>query len=133
MFLKINCWNIKVRKQCELCGEWSNIKWFFKHMSEVHQALFCRCCREYLPKEEHKVIKLTKLTTVVVTYINTMKTTFYLIMISTNLSDSRETWICKQREVVKLLFVYMFLKNACLKALFINKSSSLYWYNRRPL
>ncbi|XP_023338897.1 uncharacterized protein LOC111709457 isoform X2 [Eurytemora carolleeae] len=44
----------KVRKQCELCGEWSNIKWFFKHMSEVHQALFCRCCREYLPKEEHK-------------------------------------------------------------------------------
>jgi len=44
----------KVRKQCELCGEWSNIKWFFKHMSEVHQALFCRCCREYLPKDEHK-------------------------------------------------------------------------------
>ena len=28
----------KVRKQCELCGEWSNIKWFFKHMSEVHQV-----------------------------------------------------------------------------------------------
>lgn len=44
----------KVRKQCELCGEWSNIKWFFKHMSEVHQALFCRCCREYLPIHEHK-------------------------------------------------------------------------------
>ena len=47
----------KVRKQCELCGEWSNIKWFFKHMSEVHQALFCRCCREYLPiheQEEHR-------------------------------------------------------------------------------
>jgi len=44
----------KVRKQCELCGEWSNIKWFFKHMSEVHQALFCRCCREYLPTHEHK-------------------------------------------------------------------------------
>ncbi len=30
----------KVRKQCELCGEWSNIKWFFKHMSEVHQVNF---------------------------------------------------------------------------------------------
>ncbi|TRY61788.1 hypothetical protein TCAL_14958 [Tigriopus californicus] len=44
----------KVRKQCELCGEWSNIKWFFKHMSEVHQALFCRCCREYLPIHEHE-------------------------------------------------------------------------------
>ena len=44
----------KVRKQCELCGEWSNIKWFFKHMNEVHQALFCRCCREYLPIHEHK-------------------------------------------------------------------------------
>ena len=44
----------KVRKQCELCGEWSNIKSFFKHMSEVHQALFCRCCREYLPIHEHK-------------------------------------------------------------------------------
>ena len=47
----------KVRKQCELCGQWSNIKWFFKHMSEVHQALFCRCCREYLPipeQEEHR-------------------------------------------------------------------------------
>ena len=44
----------KVRKQCELCGEWSNIKWFFKHMSEVHNALFCRCCREYLPIHEHK-------------------------------------------------------------------------------
>eukprot|EP00096_Caligus_rogercresseyi_P012119 TRINITY_DN4991_c0_g1_i1.p1 TRINITY_DN4991_c0_g1~~TRINITY_DN4991_c0_g1_i1.p1 ORF type:complete len:1104 (+),score=295.55 TRINITY_DN4991_c0_g1_i1:143-3454(+) len=47
----------KVRKQCELCGEWSNIKWFFKHMSEVHQALFCRCCREYLPipeQEDHR-------------------------------------------------------------------------------
>ena len=44
----------KVRKQCELCGEWSNIKWFFKHMSEVHDALFCRCCREYLPIHEHK-------------------------------------------------------------------------------
>ena len=44
----------KVRKQCELCGEWSNIKWFFKHMSEVHSALFCRCCREYLPIHEHK-------------------------------------------------------------------------------
>ena len=28
----------KVRKQCELCGQWSNIKWFFKHMSEVHQV-----------------------------------------------------------------------------------------------
>jgi hypothetical protein len=30
---------------------------FFKHMSEVHQALFCRCCREYLPiheQEEHR-------------------------------------------------------------------------------
>ena len=23
-------------------------------MSEVHQALFCRCCREYLPIHEHK-------------------------------------------------------------------------------
>ena len=47
----------KVRKQCELCGQWSNIKWFFKHMSEVHNALFCRCCREYLPiheQEEHR-------------------------------------------------------------------------------
>eukprot|EP00095_Tigriopus_kingsejongensis_P001763 snap_masked-scaffold183_size276960-processed-gene-1.19 protein:Tk01763 transcript:snap_masked-scaffold183_size276960-processed-gene-1.19-mRNA-1 annotation:"hypothetical protein T265_04347" len=44
----------KVRKQCELCGEWSNIKWFFKHMSETHQALFCRCCREYLPIHEHE-------------------------------------------------------------------------------
>ena len=44
----------KVRKQCELCGEWSNIKWFFKHMSETHNALFCRCCREYLPIHEHK-------------------------------------------------------------------------------
>ena len=47
----------KVRKQCELCGQWSNIKWFFKHMSEVHQALFCRCCKEYLPipeQEEHR-------------------------------------------------------------------------------
>ncbi len=44
----------KVRKQCELCGEWSNIKWFFKHMSENHQALFCRCCREYLPIHEHE-------------------------------------------------------------------------------
>ena len=44
----------KVRKQCELCGEWSNIKWFFKHMSEVHNALFCRCCREYIPIHEHK-------------------------------------------------------------------------------
>lgn len=42
----------KVRKQCELCGQWSNIKWFFKHMSEVHRALFCRCCREYLPIHE---------------------------------------------------------------------------------
>lgn len=42
----------KVRKQCELCGQWSNIKWFFKHMSEVHKALFCRCCREYLPIQE---------------------------------------------------------------------------------
>merc|ERR1719220_3134302 len=30
---------------------------FFKHMSEVHNALFCRCCREYLPiheQEEHR-------------------------------------------------------------------------------
>ena len=47
----------KVRKQCELCGQWSNIKWFFKHMSECHNALFCRCCREYLPiheQEEHR-------------------------------------------------------------------------------
>jgi hypothetical protein len=47
----------KVRKQCELCGQWSNIKWFFKHMSEMHNALFCRCCREYLPiheQEEHR-------------------------------------------------------------------------------
>ncbi len=47
----------KVRKQCELCGQWSNIKWFFKHMSEAHNALFCRCCREYLPiheQEEHR-------------------------------------------------------------------------------
>ena len=23
-------------------------------MSEVHQALFCRCCREYLPIHEHE-------------------------------------------------------------------------------
>ena len=49
----------KVRKQCELCGQWSNIKWFFKHMSEVHRALFCRCCREYLPIHEQVTIFYT--------------------------------------------------------------------------
>ena len=52
----------KVRKQCELCGQWSNIKWFFKHMSEVHRALFCRCCREYLPIHEQVRKRKTRAT-----------------------------------------------------------------------
>ena len=49
----------QIRRQCELCDKTfhSDNGNFGKHMTNIHQARYCRTCMEYLPiqeEEEHK-------------------------------------------------------------------------------
>ena len=127
------------------------MKGYLKNMSTKQSKLKLQNAKEYLPEmlSTYSKLILTKIhfyfedyvhvfSTVVVIYINTMKTIFYFNLY-TKLSNRGVTYQHENKEKLpvnsfslctdKLVIWKKLVRNKVL----IEKSSSLYWYKRRPL